>query len=140
MKSFRRYRFGTFYAIVNFVFGAYYAWMTVSTFHQGSIFLTYLVACLIATGTGVGLLRKRPYGLVLFYFSFLVAWIEEISRWFRNIGYPGLPSSLQPEPISPLGRAILDVLFLLMTVLTVGYFYKRHDEFVRRAKEDWNDH
>ena len=130
--STRSYRFGIFYAILNLALGAYYLLMTGLALRRasGSVFLTPLVACLIAVAAGIGLIRKRLWGLGLVYFTLAVAWIREIVRWFRpTVGYPGMPSSLQPHRNSLLQELAVDLFFLVLTVPFVIYFQKRRNEF-----------
>jgi hypothetical protein len=128
-RAARTYRFGTFYACLNLAFAVYYGQLTYKAFHEGSMYLGHLFVCLYAVAMGMGLLRKEFYGLVLVYLGFLMRSITESLRWYRNAGYSELPESLRPGPFSADGRALIYFATMVLTVIIVGYFYKRRKEF-----------
>ena len=112
----RPYRFGIAFGILNVLAGVYYGWLTVSGDSIADA-ISLGASALLAIGTGIGLLRKRRYGLFLMNLAFLMAAIEAIADWFKphseNLAYYIFANIA-------LGAAAFAIL---------AYFYKRRMEF-----------
>jgi hypothetical protein len=73
----RPYRFGVFFGIANALAGLIYGWLAViSGSVPGAVALG--LSALVSIATGVGLLRKRNFGLLLMDLMFLLVTIEAI--------------------------------------------------------------
>jgi CHASE2 domain-containing sensor protein len=112
------YRFGYAWAIVNLLGGLYSAYLAIKTLAQTwAGFAEHLVWALITVGIGIGLLRRKRYGLFLLYFTILSAWIGAAFSWF------------QPIEIDWVLFILVNLGLLAATVVLVAYFYKRRKEF-----------
>jgi hypothetical protein len=111
----RPYRFGIFFGITNALAGLFYGWLAViSGSVPGTIALG--LSALFSIATGIGLLRKRNFGLVLMDLMFFLVVVEAITDWFKphqNLVY-----------YICMNIAIFAAMFAILR-----YFYKRQYEF-----------
>ncbi len=112
----RSYRFGMALGVLNLLAGTYYGWLAVSSGSMAGAVVLGLSA-LLGLGTGIGLVRKRRYGLVLLYLGFLMAAVDVITDWFK------------PHAWGSLYYVLLNLAFFSALLAIVAYFYKRRGEF-----------
>lgn len=111
----RPYRFGITFGILNLVAGLFYGFQSVTGGPNESISLA--ASAVLAAGTGVGLLRKRRYGLTLLALGFLVAAAQIIPDWFK------------PHSGNQAYYVCINVSAAIATLAVITYFYKRRMEF-----------
>ncbi|MGA9425134.1 MAG: hypothetical protein WBV33_08650 [Terracidiphilus sp.] len=111
----RPYRFGITFAILNLVAGLFYGFQAVTGGPDESISLA--ASALLAAGTGVGLLRKKRYGLTLLALGFLVAAGQIIPDWFK------------PHSGNQAYYVCVNVGASIAALAVIAYFYKRRMEF-----------
>ncbi len=112
----RPYRFGMVLGVLNLLAATYYGWLAVSSGNVAGVMVLGFSAPL-ALGTGIGLVRKRTYGVALLYLSFLMTVVEMVSDWFK------------PHAWGLLYYVLLNLAFFSALFAIVGYFYKRRGEF-----------
>jgi hypothetical protein len=115
----RPYRFGYTWGIVNLIAAIYYAVLAIWTLKESWLgFGNYSVWAVVAVGIGIGLLRRKRYGLFLLNLTILIVWIDALFSWFR------------PIHTSVLRVVLVNVGLFCGTGLIVTYFYRRRDEFL----------
>ena len=114
----RPYRFGIAFGILNLTAGLFYGIQAMTVGLGESISLA--ASALLAAGTGVGLLRRRRYGLTLLTLSFFVAAAQVIPDWFK------------PHSGNEAYYVAVNVIAAIAALAVVIYFYKRRMEFSSR--------
>lgn len=115
----RPYRFGKFYAILTLAGAAYSGWFAYDMLWYGFFWAAVLsvAAVPLAGATGIGLWRKRRYGLWLLILSILAGIASHIYGWFHV------------DELAPLYRVAENVAFFTLMPIVFAYFWKRRDEF-----------
>jgi len=123
MAANRPYRFGIAFGVLNVLAGVYYGWLAITAARvAGTVFLG--ICALVAVATGIGLLRKRRYGVLLLNLVLLLAVMEAVLDWFK------------PHEIGRVRYVVTNAVFLGLVGVVVGYFYKRRDEFQKQQQGD----
>jgi CheY-like chemotaxis protein len=112
----RPYRFGMAFGVLNLLAGAYYGWLAVSSGNVAGI-LVLGISALLALGTGVGLVRKKRYGIFLLNITFVISAIDVISGWFK------------PHVGNSLRLVLVNLAFFAAVFAIIVYFNKRQGEF-----------
>lgn len=115
----RSYRFGILFSLAAFAWGVYLA-IVARRPSADPIYIIYMaIQAMWAMLTGFGLLRKRPYGLVLLMIASVAEYIDLISEWTH------LPSA------SRLWGGCWRGAWLAGVSVVAIYFLKRWREFSR---------
>ena len=112
----RRYRFGVLFGLLNVLAGAYYGWHAVTHSSSGGAAVMGLYAFLTMS-TGVGLLRKRRYGILLMILSFCLLGVQAVEDWFK------------PHSVGLMHYILVNAAFFAAMFAVVVYFHKRQHEF-----------
>jgi len=115
----RPYRFGKVYAGLTLAGAAYSVWLCYQMLFYGLLWpaILFALAVPLSTVTGIGLWRKRRYGLVLLVLSILCGVLSKVYGWFH------------PTDLRLAYRIAEDVLFFVVMALIFTYFWKRREEF-----------
>ncbi len=115
----RPYKFGVAFGVLNLFAGVYYGWLAAASADIGDG-VSLAASAALAIGTGVGLLRKRRYGLVLMGLGFLMATLDAISDWSK------------PHSENLAYYVFANIVAAAAAFCILAYFYKRRMEFNSR--------
>jgi multidrug transporter EmrE-like cation transporter len=114
-KKNRRYRFGTVFGVCVLVSSLCYLWVAIEMLPKDSAFAVGRgFSAVLAVVTGVGLLRKRYYGVFLLNLAILAVLVNGVAETY---------------PWDSFYKAVPVVVFVACAVPVVVYFQRRLEEF-----------